>query len=81
MTPDTIPEDKKKAILNSYVIQRKKKAIYYKTYQKTHAEQINKYNIEQYYKNREKILKQKKEYTARKKKEKEEKQAQQTKPA
>lgn len=41
MTPDTIPEDKKKAILNSYVIQRKKKAIYYKTYQKTHAEQIN----------------------------------------
>ena len=68
---DNLTDDNIKEIINKYYSHKQKKAVYSKTYQKTHAAKINKYNLEQYYKNKEKILKQKKEYYERKKKEKE----------
>ena len=60
-------------IIQQYIKQREKAKPYYKKYQKENKEKINAYNIEQYYKNKEKILLQKKEYYQRKKKEKAEK--------
>ena len=71
---DTLTDDNINEIINKYYAHKQKKAVYSRTYQKTHADKLNKYNLEQYYKNREKILKQKKEYYERKKKEKEEQQ-------
>jgi len=60
-------------IIQQYIKQREKAKPYYKKYQKENKEKINAYNIEQYYKNKEKILLQKKEYYKRKKAEKKDK--------
>ena len=59
-------------IIQQYLKQREYAKIYYRKYQKDNKDKINEYNIEQYNKNKERILLQKKEYYKRKKQEKKE---------
>ena len=68
-----LSKEKTDKIIQQYLKQRDYAKIYYKDYQKKNKEKINAYNIEQYHKNKERILLQKKEYYQRKKKEKAEK--------
>ena len=65
-----LTKEKTDKIIEQYLKQREYAKIYYQDYQRTHKEKINAYNIEQYHKNKERILLQKKEYYQRKKKEK-----------
>ena len=68
-----LSKEKTDKIIQKYLKQRDYAKIYYQDYQKKNKEKINAYNIEQYHKNKERILLQKKEYYQRKKKEKAEK--------
>ena len=68
-----LSKEKTDKIIQQYLKQRDYAKIYYQDYQKKNKEKINAYNIEQYHKNKERILLQKKEYYQRKKKEKAEK--------
>ena len=52
-------------IIEQYLKHRAYAKIYYQDYQQKNKEKINAYNIEQYYKKREQILLQKKEYYQR----------------
>ena len=65
-----LSKEKTDKIIQQYLKQREYAKIYYKGYQKDNKEKINAYNIEQYHKNREKILLRKKQYYLRKKAEK-----------
>ena len=65
-----LTKEKTDKIIEQYLKQRDYAKIYYKKYQKDNKDKINAYNIEQYNKNKERILLQKKEYYQRKKKEK-----------
>ena len=65
-----LTKEKTDKIIEQYLKQREYAKIYYQEHQRTHKEKINAYNIEQYHKNKERILLQKKEYYQRKKKEK-----------
>jgi len=67
-----LSKEKTMKIIEQYLKHRAYAKIYYQDYQKKNKEKINAYNIEQYHKNKERILLQKKEYYQRKKKEKEE---------
>ena len=67
-----LTKEKTDKIIEQYLKQRDYAKIYYKKYQKDNMDKINAYNIEQYNKNKERILLQKKEYYKRKKQEKEE---------
>ena len=65
-----LTKEKTDKIIEQYLKQREYAKIYYQDYQRTNKEKINAYNIEQYHKNKERILLQQKEYYQRKKKEK-----------
>jgi hypothetical protein len=67
-----LTKEKTDKIIEQYLKQRDYAKIYYKKYQKDNKDKINAYNIEQYNKNKERILLQKKDYYKRKKQEKEE---------
>ena len=68
-----LTKEKTDKIIEQYLKHRDYAKIYYQKYQKDNKDKINSYNIEQYNKNKERILLQKKEYYQRKKKEKAEK--------
>jgi hypothetical protein len=68
-----LTKEKTMKIIEQYLKQRAYAKIYYQKYQIENKDKINAYNVEQYYKNKEKILLQKKQYYQRKKKEKAEK--------
>jgi hypothetical protein len=68
-----LTKEKTDKIIQQYLKQREYAKIYYKKYQKDNKDKINEYNIEQYNKNKERILLQKKEYYKRKKAEKKDK--------
>ena len=68
-----LTKEKTDKIIEQYLKHRDYAKIYYQKYQKENKDKINAYNIEQYNKNKERILLQKKEYYQRKKKEKAEK--------
>ena len=65
-----LSKEKTDKIIQQYLKQRDYAKIYYQDYQKKNKEKNNAYNIEQYHKNKDRILLQKKEYYQRKKKEK-----------
>jgi len=67
-----LTKEKTDKIIQQYLKQRDYAKIYYQQYQKENKDKINAYNVEQYHKNKERILLQKKEYYKRKKQEKEE---------
>ena len=67
-----LTKEKTDKIIEQYLKHRDYAKIYYQKYQKDNKDKINAYNIEQYNKNKERILLQKKEYYKRKKQEKEE---------
>ena len=67
-----LTKEKTDKIIEQYLKQRDYAKIYYQKYQKDNKDKINAYNIEQYNKNKERILLQKKDYYKRKKQEKEE---------
>ena len=67
-----LTKEKTDKIIQQYLKQRDYAKIYYQQYQKENKDKINAYNVEQYHKNKERILLQKKEYFKRKKQEKEE---------
>jgi hypothetical protein len=51
-----LTKEKTDKIIEQYLKQREYAKIYYQDYQRTHKEKINAYNIEQYHKNKERIL-------------------------
>ena len=67
-----LTKEKTDKIIQQYLKQRDYAKIYYQQYQQENKDKINAYNVEQYHKNKERILLQKKEYYKRKKAEKEE---------
>ena len=68
-----LTKEKTDKIIEQYLKHRDYAKIYYQKYQKENKDKINAYNIEQYNKNKERILLQKKEYYKRKKAEKKDK--------
>jgi hypothetical protein len=57
-----LSKEKNDKIIQLYLKQRDYAKIYYQDYQKKNKEKNNAYNIEQYYKKKDSILLQKKEY-------------------
>ena len=57
-----LTKEKTDKIIQQYLKQRDYAKIYYQQYQKENKDKINAYNVEQYHKNKERILLQKKEY-------------------
>ena len=57
-----LTKEKTDKIIQQYLKQRDYAKIYYQQYRKENKDKINAYNVEQYHKNKERILFQKKDY-------------------